>query len=108
MDCLFCKIIAGEIPCTPLYEDEDCLAFPDIAPQAPTHFLIIPKAHVDSLGPGQGELVGKIFDKIPQIAQSLGLTDYRVVTNRGEGAGQTVMHLHFHVLGGRELSWPPG
>ena len=108
MDCLFCKIAAGEIPSTRVYEDETILAFRDIAPQAPTHILVIPKAHIASVAQITGEnsgVVAHIFETIPQIAQAEGLTNgYRVVSNCGPDAGQTVHHLHFHILGGKELT----
>ena len=108
MDCLFCKIIAGEIPSTKVYEDEMVLAFRDIAPQAPTHILVIPKAHipsVDGITAENSAVVARIFEVIPQIAAAEGLANgYRVVSNCGQDAGQTVHHLHFHILGGRELT----
>lgn len=108
MDCLFCKIVAGEIPSTKVYEDDTVLAFRDIAPQAPTHILVIPKAHipsVDGVNRENAELVAHIFTLIPQIARQEGLTGgYRVVSNCGADAGQTVPHLHFHILGGTTLS----
>ena len=108
MDCLFCKIIAGDIPSTKVYEDETVYAFRDIAPQAPSHILVIPKAHipsVDGINAENSAVVAHIFEVIPQIAQAEGLTGgYRVVSNCGADAGQTVHHLHFHILGGRELS----
>ena len=107
-DCLFCKIIAGDIPSKKVYEDESVYAFYDIDPQAPTHFLVIPKAHIASVNEISGEnsaLVAHIFTVIPQIAQAEGLTGgYRVVSNCGPDAGQTVHHLHFHILGGKELA----
>jgi histidine triad (HIT) family protein len=108
MDCLFCKIVAGEIPSTKVYEDDMVLAFRDIAPQAPTHILVIPKSHIASVAEvsaGNSGVVAHIFEVIPQIAAKEGLTDgYRVVSNCGSDAGQTVPHLHFHILGGRELT----
>ena len=108
MDCLFCKIVAGDIPSTKVYEDETVLAFRDIAPMAPTHILVIPKAHIGSVAEITAEnstVVAHIFEVIPQIAKEEGLTEgYRVVSNCGEHAGQTVKHLHFHVLGGKQLS----
>lgn len=108
MDCLFCKIVAGDIPSTKVYEDEKVLAFRDIAPQAPTHILVIPKEHipsVDGVNAENAELVSHIFTLIPQIARQEGLTGgYRVVSNCGTDAGQTVPHLHFHILGGTTLS----
>ena len=107
-DCLFCKIIAGEIPSTKVYEDDSVLAFRDIAPQAPTHILVIPKTHIGSVAEITGEnsaLVAHIFEIIPQIAKAEGLAEgYRVVSNCGAHAGQTVHHLHFHILGGKQLA----
>ena len=107
-NCLFCKIVAGDIPSTKVYEDEKILAFRDIAPQAPTHILVIPKAHipsVDGITAENSGVVAHIFETIPQIAQAEGLTGgYRVVSNCGDDAGQTVHHLHFHILGGKTLS----
>lgn len=112
MDCVFCKIINGEIPSNKLYEDEQCLAFADASPQAPVHFLVIPKDHIASMEEireEQGELIGHIFAVISRLAKEQGLTGgYRVVNNCLEDGGQTVPHLHFHVLGGRMLQWPPG
>ena len=106
-DCLFCKIIAGQIPSTKVYEDETVFAFRDIAPQAPTHILVIPKAHLDSVNqvtPENSGIVAHIFEVIPKIAAAEGLTGYRVVSNCGADAGQTVPHLHFHILGGKMLA----
>ena len=106
-DCLFCKIIAGEIPSNKVYEDETVYAFRDIAPQAPTHILVIPKAHIGSCNevtPDNAAVVAHIFTVIPKIAAAEGLTNgYRVVSNCGSDAGQTVPHLHFHILGGKPL-----
>ena len=106
-DCLFCKIIAGEIPSKKVYEDELCFAFCDIAPLAPTHFLVVPKKHLASAAEIGGEdaaLVGHIYAVIARLAREMGFADgFRVVTNCGADAGQTVRHLHFHVLAGREL-----
>ena len=110
-DCLFCKIIAGEIPSKKVYEDNQCLAFYDIDPQAPTHFLVIPKAHIASCGAVTAEnsaVVAHIFEVISQVTQELGISEFRVVSNCGEAAGQSVPHLHFHVLAGRDMTWPPG
>lgn len=110
-DCLFCKIIAGDIPSNKVYEDDLCYAFYDIDPQAPTHFLVIPKAHIRSVSEVNGEnqaVVGHIFAVIAKLAKELGLESYRVVSNIGEQAGQSVHHLHFHVLSGRDMTWPPG
>ena len=107
-DCLFCKIIAGGIPSTKVYEDETVYAFRDIAPQAPTHILVVPKAHIDSCGcitPENSAVVAHIFEVIPQIARAEGLEKgFRVVSNCGEDGCQSVLHLHFHILGGKKLS----
>ena len=106
--CLFCKIVAGEIPSTKVYEDDSILAFRDIAPMAPTHILVIPKAHipsVDGITAENSAVVAHIFETIPAIAAQEHLVNgYRVVSNCGQDAGQTVPHLHFHILGGTELS----
>ncbi len=110
-DCLFCKIAAGEIPSSKVYEDEQCFAFKDIAPQAPTHFLVIPKAHIGSVSEvtaENGSIVGHIFEVIAKLAKEQHLESYRVVSNIGEQASQSVFHLHFHVLSGRDMTWPPG
>ena len=107
-DCLFCKIIAGDIPSTKVYEDDSVFAFRDIAPQAPTHILVIPKAHIsgcDGVTVDNSAVVAHIFEVIPKIAAAEDLTGgYRVVSNCGDDAGQTVHHLHFHILGGRKLT----
>ena len=107
MDCIFCKIAEGVIPSTKVYEDESILAFRDIAPMAPTHILVIPKCHIPSVAAitaENSEVVRHIFEVIPQIAAAEGLVNgYRVVSNCGPDAGQTVPHLHFHILGGKEL-----
>jgi histidine triad (HIT) family protein len=110
---IFKRIIDGEIPADKVYEDDRCLAFRDIAPQAPTHVLVIPKkeiASVDALADGDGELVGHMWRVIRDLARELGLAEdgYRVVVNCGRDGGQAVDHLHFHLLGGRPLKWPPG
>ena len=106
-DCLFCRIIAGDIPSGKVYEDELCYAFYDIAPLAPTHFLVVPKKHLDSAGEiteADAPLVGHIYAVIARLARELGFAEgFRVVTNCGPIAGQTVRHLHFHVLAGKEL-----
>ena len=106
--CIFCKIAAGEIPSTKVYEDDRILAFRDIAPMAPTHILVIPKEHipsVDGITAENCDIVAHIFTVIPKIAAAEGLTNgYRVVSNCGPDAGQTVAHLHFHILGGKELT----
>ena len=112
-DCIFCKIIAGEIPSKKVYEDEHVYAFHDINPQAPVHVLVIPKRHISSVAAIDAEnapVVAQVFCAIANIARELGLEEqgYRVVSNCGEAAGQTVFHLHFHLLGGRELTWPAG
>lgn len=107
-NCLFCEIIAGEIPSTKVYEDELVLAFRDIAPQAPTHILVIPKVHIGSVAEVTAEnsaVVAHIFEVIAKVAEAQGLADgYRVVSNCGPHAGQTVPHLHFHILGGKQLA----
>ena len=113
MDCLFCKIINGEIPSAKVYEDELVYAFRDIEPQAPTHILIIPKEHIASandLNENNCAVVGHVFSVAAKIAASEGVADggYRIVNNCGDDGGQTVKHLHFHLLGGRSLPWPPG
>lgn len=108
-DCLFCKIINGEIPSNKLYEDDKILAFYDISPIAPVHFLVIPKEHiqsVDAVNAQNSEVVAYIFAKIGELAKKVGIENgYRVVSNCGHDAGQTVPHLHFHVLGGKEMNW---
>ncbi len=108
-DCLFCKIAAGEIPSNKVYEDELVYAFYDIDPR-PTHFLVIPKAHIGSCGisPENSAVVAHAFEVISRVTKDLGVTDFRVVSNCGEQAGQSVHHLHFHVLAGRDMTWPPG
>ncbi|WP_071431340.1 histidine triad nucleotide-binding protein [Angelakisella massiliensis] len=112
MDCIFCKIAAGEIPSNKLYEDDLCVAFYDLSPQAPVHFLVVPREHIsgtDKLNDQNCAVVGHIFSVIAKLTAQLGLDKgYRVVNNCGEDGGQTVGHLHFHVLGGRTLAWPPG
>ncbi len=106
-ECLFCKIIAGDIPSTKVYEDDSILAFRDIAPQAPTHILVVPKTHIpdaDGITADNSAVIAHIFAVIPQIAKAEGLENgYRVVTNCGSDAGQTVPHLHFHILGGKKM-----
>ena len=113
MDCLFCKIAAGEIPSTKVYEDELVYAFRDIEPQAPVHVLIIPKEHIKSaneLNEENAQIVAHIYAVAAKIAKAEGVAEkgYRIVNNCGEDGGQTVGHLHFHLLGGRSLAWPPG
>ncbi|MEA4955392.1 MAG: histidine triad nucleotide-binding protein [Pseudoflavonifractor sp.] len=110
-DCLFCKIADGEIPSRKVYQDDLCYAFYDIDPQAPTHFLVIPKEHIQSVSQvdeANQATVGHIFAVIASLAKELGLESYRVVSNIGDQAGQSVHHLHFHVLSGRDMTWPPG
>ena len=110
-DCLFCKIIRGDIPSNKVYEDHICYAFNDIAPQAPTHFLVIPKAHITSVAgitKGNSAVVAHIFEVIAKVTKEKNIESYRIVSNIGEQAGQTVPHLHFHVLAGRDMTWPPG
>lgn len=112
MDCLFCKIINGDIPCSKVYEDETVLAFRDIEPQAPTHILIIPKEHIKSAAEITCEnsaVIAHIFEVAAKIAKDEGLDEgFRIVNNCGDNAGQTVKHLHFHLMGGREFTWPAG
>ena len=107
-NCLFCKIIAGEIPSTKVYEDETVYAFRDINPQAPTHVLVIPKVHMEDINDVTREnsvVIAHIFEVIPEIAKAENLVNgYRVVSNCGADAGQTVQHLHFHILGGKQMS----
>ena len=106
MDCLFCKIAAGEIPSAKVYEDERILAFKDIAPAAPVHVLFVPKEHlagVRDVTADNADVVAHIFAVIPQVAKELGITDYRVVSNNGPEACQSVQHLHFHLLGGAQM-----
>ena len=110
-NCLFCKIAAGEIPAEKLFEDDDVLAFWDINPQAPKHFLIIPKKHI--IGPSDvseqdQNIIGKVLRVGAELAKQNDVEQFRFVVNNGEEAGQTVFHFHLHVLGGRKLTWPPG
>ena len=112
-DCLFCKIIAGDIPSTKIYEDDMMLAFRDIDPQAPEHVIIIPKAHIASaneISEDNVKYIAHIWTMIPKIAKDLGIDEkgYRVVNNCGKDGGQTVHHIHFHLMGGREFGWPAG
>lgn len=113
MDCLFCKIANGSIPSEKLYEDDFILAFKDINPVAPVHIVIIPKEHIDSvmlLKDEHKSLIGHIFIKAQEIAKKCGIaeTGFRLINNCGNDGGQSVMHIHFHLLGGRSLQWPPG
>ena len=110
-DCLFCAIAAGEIPSNKVYEDDLCYAFYDIAPQAPTHFLVVPKAHIQSVSAVTAEnsaVVAHIFEVIAKLSKELGFDEAGYRSNIGEQAGQSVHHLHFHVLSGRDMTWPPG
>ena len=111
-DCLFCKIIAGEIPSKKVYEDDLVYAFYDIDPKAPIHFLVLPKEHIGSaaeINVGNSKVTAHIYEVIAKLARELGMEGgFRVVTNVGKLGGQSVEHLHFHVLGGREMAWPPG
>jgi histidine triad (HIT) family protein len=111
--CLFCRIVAGEVPSTEVSADDSIVAFRDIAPRAPTHILIVPREHIPSaadLTLDDGPILGRIFAKAAEIARSEGIAEggYRIVTNIGTWGGQTVDHLHFHLMGGRPFSWPPG
>ncbi len=110
-DCIFCRIVAGEIPSKKVFEDDRIFAFEDISPKAPTHVLVVPREHIARLSDAstaQQALLGALASRAAAIARDRGLSDYRVVVNNGEGAGQSVFHLHFHLLGGRAMSWPPG
>lgn len=112
-DCIFCKIVRGEIPCTKVYEDDAMLAFKDIEPQAPIHFLIIPKKHIKdllSLSEEDCDLMAKVQQVVKKLAlqEELDEKGFRLVTNCGKAAGQSVFHLHFHLMGGRNFTWPAG
>jgi histidine triad (HIT) family protein len=112
-DCLFCKIAKGEIPSKKVYEDDKVYAFYDINPEAPVHFLVIPKEHIqsaNSLNDNNAHVISHIFKVINKLVVELNIADkgYRIVNNCGEDGGQTVNHIHFHVLGGRNMQWPPG
>ncbi|MDX5333479.1 MAG: histidine triad nucleotide-binding protein [Gammaproteobacteria bacterium] len=112
-DCIFCKIAAGEIPADVVYQDDDVIAFRDLNPQAPTHVLVIPRKHIETLhhaGQDDAELMGRLFLGAQRVAEVDGIagSGYRTVVNCGAGAGQSVFHVHLHVLGGRALGWPPG
>lgn len=111
--CVFCKIVSGDIPSEKVYEDDDLLAFEDLSPAAPVHVLIIPKKHMSTLrdiGEADKELIGSIFVAANKIAVEKGLAEegFRIVANCGENGGQTVFHVHYHLLGGRRMEWPPG
>ncbi len=110
-NCIFCKIANGELNSQFIYQDEDIVAFKDLNPQAPTHILVVPVKHISCLAQAQEEdieLLGKIQHTIAKIAKELGLKDFRVVTNNGKGAGQSVDHLHYHLMAGRRFIWPAG
>jgi histidine triad (HIT) family protein len=110
-DCLFCRIAAGEIPSDRVYEDEAVVVFRDLNPKAPTHVLAIPRRHIASaanLTDADAELLAALFGAMRHVAEEAGLRGYRIVTNVGAEAGQSVFHLHFHLLGGRGMAWPPG
>jgi histidine triad (HIT) family protein len=112
-DCLFCRIVSGDVPARTVHDDDAVLAFHDIAPQSPVHILVIPKRHIGSaadLTEGDGPILGRLFAATAQIAREQGLDDdgYRIVSNVGRDGGQTVDHLHLHLMGGRAFAWPPG
>jgi histidine triad (HIT) family protein len=112
-DCLFCKIVDGDVPAEIVHQTDSVVAFRDISPKAPTHVLVIPREHIatiNDIDPGHEETIGQLFSAAKSIAADEGLSEsgYRVVMNCGEGAGQSVFHIHLHLLGGRPLSWPPG
>ncbi|WP_294351102.1 histidine triad nucleotide-binding protein [uncultured Clostridium sp.] len=112
-DCIFCKIIKGEIPSKKIYEDDKVYAFYDISPEAPVHFLVIPKEHicsVNDINEENSSIISHIFLAINKIVNDLGIAEngYRIVNNTGKDGGQTVHHMHYHVLAGRNLAWPPG
>ena len=113
MSCLFCRIVAGEIPAQIIYEDEQCLAFRDINPQAPTHVLVIPRKHIAMLADATDDdegVLGRLLLAGAHVARDEGLSEsgFRTVINSGAGAGQSVFHIHVHIIGGRQLGWPPG
>jgi histidine triad (HIT) family protein len=110
-DCLFCRIVADEIPSDRVFEDETVIVFRDISPKAPTHVLAIPRRHLDSvadLTDGDGDLLSALFGAMRRVAADAGLDSYRIASNVGAAAGQSVFHLHFHLMGGRSMGWPPG
>ncbi len=111
MDCIFCKIVKGEIPSSKVYEDELVLAFNDIEPQAPVHILIVPKEHIKSaaeINENNSGLIAHVFEVAAKIAKEKNLDGFRIVNNCGDCAGQTVKHIHFHMMGGRDFAWPAG
>lgn len=110
-ECIFCKIASNEMPCDRIYEDDNYLAFNDIVPQAPFHILIIPKKHISKIADLTGddnEIMGGLFSVAAKICAKKSISDYRLVVNNGEGVGQSVFHIHLHVLAGRAMKWPPG
>jgi histidine triad (HIT) family protein len=112
-DCLFCRIVAGTVPAAKVHDDDLVVAFRDIAPRAPTHILVIPRDHIPSAGDlteDDGPMLGRLFATVAELARSEGIADagYRLVSNVGRWGGQTVDHLHIHLLGGRSFTWPPG
>lgn len=112
MACVFCQIVSGEVPCEKVYENDDVIAFKDLNPVAPIHILVVPKVHIEStdyINSGNSSIISKIFEAISYLSGKEILNgDYRVVSNCGSAAGQTVKHLHFHVISGRSMQWPPG
>lgn len=110
-DCIFCKILDGQIPSEKVYEDEQVYAFKDINPASPSHVLVIPRKHIPSLKEAEAadkEILGELLYRAKEIAKDLGLENFRTIINTGEDAGQTVFHIHVHILGGRSFNWPPG
>lgn len=110
-DCIFCKIVEGDIPAQKIYEDHEFLVFADVKPQAPVHHLVIPKEHISNIMEIKDQdLLGRLFGVIQKVAQQEGISEkgFRVVNNCGDDGGQTVGHIHFHLLGGRFMEWPPG
>ena len=108
-DCLFCGIVSGAVPAKKVFEDDATYAFEDIAPRAPTHVLLVPKGHVDSIAAaGDAAQIGRLFLAAARVARDRDLRSYRLIVNNGPDAGQTVFHLHVHLLGGRPMAWPPG
>jgi histidine triad (HIT) family protein len=109
-DCIFCKIVAGEIPSKKVFENDRLVAFEDINPKAPTHLLLIPKKHFENLHDASSDpaLLGEMVAQSATVAKNLGISDFRLVANTGKEAGQLVFHLHFHLLAGRRMTWPPG
>lgn len=111
MSCIFCDIASGKIKAEVVFEDQDVIAFKDLSPVSPTHLLIIPKSHIESakeINSDNSKVIAKIFETISMLSTKLNLDSFRIVNNCGESAGQTVKHLHFHLIGGRKFTWPPG